>query len=215
MKSAKKIITLAVCSILATTSMAGINSNAAEPKTPLSAETALAENVSTFTIHNYYNYEEKQIGESCWASCIVSVLAYQNSVSGIELEDVYTKTNQLCGGSLSIGDGAPPAVFTFMVNYYLGMTAKNGALTDTQLKNHLMNINNSPWYDGEPVIGVYTTGTSSSGDPLYHAVVIYGYKIQNGTIISYYVMDPTDGKCKEISKNSKNWIQTYYYSNLT
>lgn len=207
MKLTKKLAAIAACACMAITSMSGMvtsatyndNTNSYAVNSELSVN---ATGYSTYTLDNYWNYEEQQIGESCWASCILSVINYQNSSAGITLEDIYTRINRLCGTHLSVGDGAPPTAVPVVANYYLGTQYKMGSLSDSEVINHIHN--------NEPIIAVF----NQNGSANKHAMVIYGYGASNGVIDKYYVMNPTSGVCTNIAKSGLSWYMAIYYSNL-
>ncbi len=175
------------------------NLNSQSEITTLSA--SVAANV-TYTIGNYSYYAETQVGNSCWASCILSVIKWNNSTAGITLSDIYAQTNRLCSLKLSVGDAAPTSAASVITNYYLGTTYKNSALTDSQVINHLVN--------NQPIIGIFTGSAST-----YHNMVIYGYERDaNMNIIYYYVMNPQTGTTERVAKSTNYWLASLYRSDL-
>ena len=151
---------------------------------------------------DYLDYCEKQIGKSCWASCILSMIRYNNSVAGITLSDIYDRANRLCSLHLEVGDPIQTSAFEVTANYYLGTSFKSSILTDDELVNHLINK--------EPVIAI----VHQAGN-VYHCVVIYGcFFDENNNVAGYYDMNPTTGTTEIVFKDKFAWSASIYYKNL-
>lgn len=208
----KKILTMAMCAVISTSSAVGMVAQAiGETENAMAVfESQMSYDIIDTCSNINSKCAVKQPGVyGCWAACIMSVIMYNNSSARPTFQNIYDQANFLLPNrNLSVGDGIVPNDMDIVVSNYFFMNTKKQALTDNQIIDSINHARTN-----KPIIGVYT----SNGN--YHAVVIYGYKgvyYSNyglKVVTDLYVMNPTDGTFETIPYNSDVWERMYYYSN--
>lgn len=210
MKMTKRIAAMAACAVMALSTTMSVTASAIDTSEQI---TSVSESTNTTitvinSISGYSNYAETQIGSSCWASCILSVLKYHDYRTTETLETIYTRANRLTSSNMSVGDGISPSKLPVVISDYLGMSSISPySLHFDEIYNHIA--------AKEPLIGVINSGGGNK-----HTYVIYGFEGYKYTssgslyITKFRVMNPTDGTCSTITMDNYSWDSFYAYSNL-
>ncbi len=203
MKMTKRLVTMAMCGVMAASSMVGMSASASEScDTPYITTNFIGgNNVNSINVADKqldYDIWKQSKSTTCWAVCASSMHKYITNPSEAFTEDeLIDKLNAIDGCDASNG-ASPDEMLKLMKKIFPTATytlEKKSSLTGIRIKNII-----------DDKMPIYVSCDSTDGSGVGHGVVIVGYKysgtLQNLTTV--YYANPASGNIESVPFNESS-----------